>query len=530
MNVSLKNLLICLMFFFCLVFVVSFFLVGPSNLFDLKTCIITLAVILFLALIIKFSDSYLFIQNVIMAVFFSLFIFPRLIMYLLMPGSVKFSFGATITSGQVNNALLYLLVGTVLIFIGFLLAEKIFRPSLIPPKPTVDPMRYHVCVILGIFLATVMVNWYMRNIFGVNVYLDKDAGAHNWLMQSLLIIFNIDIVFFMACAAILFRNSFNKKILFSGFSIMLVYFIFLSFYGSRGGGMRVALVSFTILLAFEGNFKVNFRHVCFIFALLFLSYITWPLSMQKRIDTATERYMLNRQKIVDTSTSAAKNSAPAVPKKSVFALPKRINVVSKPNSEGLLLYKNFQKLFLGIMSRIGMIDNEIIILSVDAEPRAKFKYMTIAYAAKNAVNLLLPGVMFKDAETNTSRVIPILYCAFNEDYLKIGGYSSDFYTAWGIFFLIFGWWGGWCMLLVTGALIHFLYLFIMRFGNKYRYYAGALYIYSVSQMFYANMGIDHWIATSGMFAISGILTIILFESGEFIFDRTKLFLKRIFVP
>jgi len=511
---SLKNVIIYLMLLFYFIFGVSFLLVGPNDLFNWKTCVLSLSVVLFLGLIVKFSDSNLFVQNVIMTIFFSLFIIPRLIIYLLMPSMVIFSFGITITNDQINIALLYLLFGTIFIYAGFLVAERIFRRFMVSGKPDSDPAKYHAGVVLAVFLITIIVGLYIRDILGVNSLNIKQTGVHDWLIQSLLLVFNIDFVFFMACASLLFKKVFDKKAFFAIFFIVTAYLTVLSFTGSRGGGMRVDLMIFMILLCIKGNFKVRFRYAGIFFIILFLTYVTWPFSMQKRIDTVAQGY-----------ANAAKKEMNAVEQNYANAVEKKINMFRKAHSDGILLYKDCKKHFTAVMNRMGLIDNEIVILSIDAEPQAKSKYMNMSYAGKNIVNLLLPGVVFKDAEINTSRVIPVLYRSFSDDYLKVGGYSSDFYTPWGVFFLIFGWWKGWFMLLVAAMGVHLVYLFTMHFRGKYRYYMGALCLFSVSHLFYANMGIDHWIATSGLIIISGVSAIVLFELGEFILNRIRLLMR-----
>ncbi len=494
------------MLLFYFIFGVSFLVVGPNYLFDWKTCILSLSLVLFLGSVVKFSDSYFFVQNVIMTMFFSLFIIPRLIIYLLMPGMVSFSFGVTINNDQINIALLYILIGIIFISAGFWSGERIFRWFIRSKKLYSEPARYHLGVVLGVFLLTVIVSWFIQNILGVNVYANKNAGAHDWLIQFLLSVFNVDIIFFIACVTILLKRVFDKSTLLVGSFIVLVYLVGFLFIGSRGGGIRVNLMVSLILLCLKGNFKVSFRYASILVVILFSSYLTWPFSTQKRINIARQGYY------------------------NTIATQKRTNTVTNAHPDGILLYKDSKKIFSAIMNRMGLIDNAIIILSIDAEPQAKSKYMNMSYAGKNIANLLLPGVVFKDAEVNTSRVIPVLYRAFSDDYLKAGGYASDFYTPWGIFFLIFGWWKGWFMLLLAATGVQLTYFFMMRFGGKFRYHMGSLCLFSVSNLFFANMGMDHWISNSVTMLGTGVIALILLELGEFILDKTRLFLKQQSVP
>ena len=504
---TLKNLTVFLMFLFYFVIGFSFLILGPNSLFDWKTCLLSLSIVLFLGLIVKYSYSYLFVHNVIMAVFFSLFIIPRLIIYLIIPDMVNFSFGVAISNDQINIALFYMLVGTILISVGFWGGEWVNRRFLALKKPISEPAQYHSGVVLGIFLITVLVGWCIKNILGINFYANyasNNPGAHNYLVQSLLIVFNTDLIFFMTCAALLFRRVFKKNDLLILLFIIAVYLFIQAVNGSRGGGIRVPLMILMIILCLKGDFKVKFWRICIFLTILFSSYFTWPFATQKRINAATEGHILaTRGEVVN---------------------------ISSVHPDGSLLYNKPGKLFSAVISRLGVIDNAIIILSINAEPRAKAKYMTMSYAGKNIANLLLPGVLFEDAEINTSRVIPVLYRAFSDDYLNVGGYSSDFYTPWGVFFLVFGWWKGWFMLLVTAMSVHLMYSLVMRFGGKFRYYIGASYLLSVAYLFFANMGIDHWIASSAIILGSGVIAIILFEIGEFILERARLFLKQLSTP
>ncbi len=466
-----------------IVFVMLFLMVGPNETFDYETLLISLTILCFFVSIIKFSNGHLFTQNVLMVCFFLVYIIPRLIVYLVFPEIIVFPFESIVNVYQINTALLYMLVGSVCIFVGFIVAKNIFKLFISPANSYPEPVVYNFAAIFAVFLTAMISAWYVQEIMRVS-HLSR-VGGHNVLAQLLLVVFNVDLVFFMGCATLLFKRSIDKKSIFSAAFITAIYFVYFTVNGSRGTALRIVTLIIVILLCKIGNFKIQFKYVIVISLFLFLSYGLFAFATQKRIDKV-KKY-----------------------------LPESV-------AEGSFYEDNVKKskeLFSKVTSRLGLIDNAIIILSRDAEPSAKSKYMNMSYAGKNIANLILPGVVFKDAEMNTSRVIPVLYGVLSDDYLEGGGYYSDFYTPWGIFFLIFGWWTGWFMLLVAGMGIHFLYLFMMRFGGKYRYHAGALCLATFSQLFYSNMGIDHWIANSIMIFGSGIITLILFKSIEFIFLR-----------
>ncbi len=481
LKLSLKKAIVFLLSLYGIVFVLSFLIVGPNALFDYQTLLLSLSILFFLIFIIKFSREHIFAQNVILAGFFSVYVIPRLIVYLLFPEIVVFPFESEINLYQVNNALLYVLVGSMCVVIGFILAKNIFRLSISPTNSHPEPVAYNPLVILTVFLLSVISVWFVQEVMGVS-HLAR-TGEHNVLAQLLSVIFNIDMIFFMGCATFLFKSLNEKKAIFLTILIITVYFAYFTVNGSRGMALRIVTMIFAMILCKIGNFKVLFKHVIFIFCFLLLSYCLFAFATQKRMD--------------------------------------KVKKYSAGSSAGVSFYTDNdekpKELFSKIMGRIGLIDNAIMMLSISADPSAKSKYMNLSYAGKNILNLILPGVVFKEAEISTSRVIPVLYRNFSDEYLKGGGYYSDFYTAWGIFFLVFGWWAGWFMLLVAGICVHFTYLLIMRFGGKFRYHMGALCLLLLSNSLYLSMGIDHWIANAVMILGSGAIALFLFKLVEFIF-------------
>jgi len=548
---SLKEALIVFMSLYSIVFVMLFLMAGPNEIFDYQTLLLSLSILFFLILIIKFSREHIFVQSALMAGFFLIYIFPRLMMYLILPEMIIFPYESVLNAHQINTSLLYILVGSMFIYAGFFAAKNIFRLFIAPASSYAEPAVYNPMVILVIFLISTISVWYVQEVMGVSHL--AMTGEHNVLAQLILVIFNIDTVLFMGCATLLIRKFIDKKSIFFIVLIAVIYYSFFTFNGSRGVALRIETMIIIILLCKIGDFKISKKYALIFFLFLLLSYCLFPFATKNRITTLaktnkavrdsgvtfwtvsptiTQNRMITQNRIKKVSVKKkvvrARGVTLSTASSTITQNQNTINKVSLNNKA--VMGKRSMILLSSVMKRIGLIDNAIMILSIPAEPSAKSRYMNMSYAGKNIVNLILPGVVFKDAEISTSRVIPVLYRAFSDDYLKAGGYYSDFYTAWGIFFLIFGWWTGWFMLLVAGTVVHFAYLLIMRFGGKYRYHMGALCLLIVSYALYLNMGIDHWISTSVMILGSGVIALILFKLGEFILDRTRLFLKQLFTP
>jgi hypothetical protein len=182
---------------------------------------------------------------------------------------------------------------------------------------------------------------------------------------------------------------------------------------------------------------------------------------------------------------------------------------------GLGLFRDLESFFYTVANRFGVVDYEILVLTQEPDFQAKKRFINLPYITKSIVNALVPGEPYQDATLSTSRLVTVLYRGFTEEYVKTHGYFSEYYTPWGIFFLLFGWWGGLAGLFVSGFLIHGLYIFIVRYSGKFSLHLGSLYLLTVPLLFYGNSGIDHWISNSIILAASGVAALFL----SFIFDK-----------
>jgi hypothetical protein len=195
---------------------------------------------------------------------------------------------------------------------------------------------------------------------------------------------------------------------------------------------------------------------------------------------------------------------------------------SKNTKDGLELYRNFESFFSTTINKLGIVDFAILTLSQDADPDAKARFMNLSYNTKSIINALVPGDIFPDATVNTSRLVTVLYRGFSEKYVKTHGYFSEFYTPWGIFFLLFGWWKGLLMLSLSSFFIHSVYWVVQSFFGRYRYYFAALSLLTFSGLFFGNMGIDHWISNSILLFVSTVFALVDFHFFTFLFSRMSL--------
>lgn len=504
---SLKEAIISTISLYFLIFVTSYLALGPNKIFDAQTLLLSLGTLCFLGLIIQLSPNYIFTQSAVMAGFFLLYIMSGLALYLICPEMVVFPFGPEISSHQINAALFYMLIGSVLIYAGFWAAEIISKPFQTPPNSP-EPPSYKSNSILAVVLISLFSASFAMNFLGFSMFGPIIKGKYNALLQLMLSIFNIDVVVFLGCASFLIKKHIGKRDVFMIALLAAIYCIFFIFSGSRGISLRFETFIITILLCKQGNFKITLKYAVVFIAFLLLSFCTFPFATQQRMDKSAQiRRNLGQQ--VQVVSFWERNDVHSGTTS---------HTSDQCNSKVFSLEKG-KTLFASVINRMSLMNYATLILSVEPDPLAKATFMNLTYAAKNIVNLLVPGVIFKDAELNTSRLISVLYRGISETYVKNSGYNSEFYTPWGIFFLIFGWWNGLLMLFFAGVCVQLTYLLIMRFGRKYRHHIGALCLLIFSNLFYSNMGIDHWIATSILTMESGVAALILFASGDCIISK-----------
>jgi hypothetical protein len=487
---------------FLLAFPLYTVLIGPNYLFNGTTCLIVIYLLLFLILALKAADGYLFNQVAMMTIFFLIYFFPRLLMYLVRPDLVIFPFGEGIGFREVNHGLTCVLIGSFFIMIGFILAEYFWRRKFIfqDVRSKEDVPHFRIGVLLIIFFIVILIDWYIQYGLGVNMFFSLRAKKYNILIQALHIITNIDMVFFIFFATVVPKIKKGNIAFWMTFLAVNFYILVLALYGSRITGIRVMLMLAVIMLSLKNNFKTYLsRYVGIIAYLMIITLILYPLTTQLRINLAPGYYF-----------SLGSDS---------FKKRLLVGFISRDTRDGVQLYNRLGDFIASAMRNFAVVDFAVLVLTQKPNPTARKNFMNIAYVAKSTANALLPGDIFPEATLNTSRLVTVLFRGFSEEYVKTHGYFSEYYSPWGIFFLIFGLWKSLFMLLISGFLINFAYWAIQLFCRRYRYYLGALFLLTFSYLFYANMGIDHWLSNSIILFVSATSALLLFYVFSSLVER-----------
>lgn len=446
---------------------------GPNHLFDGITAVLGTVVGLSLLALLWFAEGRLFEQAALFTAVFLIAVCPRLLSYLAMPDLVEFPFGKGIGSHEINAGLVYLLLGSGAIVAGWWMAEIIprryFNPA--PTTPSQESLFCHQGMALLIFLVITTVEWLVGALTGVSPYGKLRADSGNTWVQILKGLFGSGTAYFVLLTTLLVRPVKNRLIIVLS---ALGYLLFLAASGSRNSGYKVLMMLLPIMLYLRGNMRATLTQYGSIFITLTLaSVIIFPISSQIRINTFVE---------------SLKNHDQA----------REYEVLAKRDGTGL--YSSSSRYLATIVNRMGaeLLDYEVEVLSRHGDQAAIAKYMNISYAANSIINFCVPGVIFADAEFSTSRLMSVIYRGFTEDDLRTHGYHGEVWTAWGLAYVLFGWWGGLAALVMGGMGVHGGYLLASRLPGKWRLYLGAWYLWIVPRTFYSSMGLDHSITAIGV--------------------------------
>jgi hypothetical protein len=238
--------------------------------------------------------------------------------------------------------------------------------------------------------------------------------------------------------------------------VFFTYAIYTAFAGSRGVGIRILIICLAIFLAGMGNFKPRIILTLAIIAFIALtSVVSWPIATSMRLVTVKE------QADIKSGLRLNINEINPVKEQSDLktALRSSFNEIYLNCEDNLL--ENFPQkncnFFSKILNRLGILDYAIQITTQPGDSSALEKYMNIPYIAKSVVNSALPGMPYIEAPLSTSRVISIIYRSYDELLILNSGYFSEYWTLWGLAFVLFGWWGGLITLFVGGFVLHFIY-------------------------------------------------------------------------
>ena len=227
---------------------------GKSSMVNFDTVMLTLVLdcILFAALYLSRRENYphLILLVLVLGVFFLL----RILSYLVLPdGLIGIPFEGGFTVDDVNNGLLYLILGSVFIIGGFETAtwswSKIVGKSFREENRTVV---FSPLVLVIVWVVILAVEWYFMIWTGASVFdLSRNLVPGLWLIH----LFSSDTVALVTLVMVLTHKRLFWKYRYLIMLLMVAYLVTGVLEGARGGIVRVGWFLLCFLLAYAGNFR-----------------------------------------------------------------------------------------------------------------------------------------------------------------------------------------------------------------------------------------------------------------------------------
>ncbi|MEN6374935.1 MAG: hypothetical protein ABFD75_09165 [Smithella sp.] len=497
---NFRQYLVIFLCIYLFALVAGFLLQGAGTLFDVRSLLISVAlVILILGMICHPLDK-IFCFWAMIAIIFLIFIFPRIMMYMLTPAIVTFPFGKDINRTTVFIGLTYVLLGMASLAIGQLLYEKFMSKMFVSGTMASNSASFCQLPLLAIvFLIFLIIQIYISCGLGISPYLLNARMSTFWantFVQLICVIIDADMLLLICFITILGRSDLSKTSRWSfAIGIATCYLFASAYLGSRGGSMRLLIILLAVLLACYGNFRVSiYRILCVMSLLMVIGWVSFPFATMQRMKSVA-MYNTAAQELVDDKAKEDIEAKAKFKELFIIKAKKRVeesllaetaeNITTILNNNLIMALINSKH----ILDRIGVLDYAILVVTQSANTECKKRIMTIDYTFKSLINSV-PGTPFPEAELNTSRLVSALFRPETpESYLKVSGYHSEPYTAWGLSFLFFGWWGGLLALGIVGAVLVALQD-ISRIG-QWNIYRKALFFWIMPSIVILSMGVDH---------------------------------------
>ncbi len=508
-NIFLRDFLNISLYVYLIALTLGLIFIGSNQLFDVNTELLGWCFGLIFLVSLNYCKEAQFAHVATLTGLFLLYVFPRILTYLLAPRIVVFPFGQNVGTDTINHGLSYVLIGTVLLFAGLFSASLVFHTQRAAmPEASARPLDYPVVVFLVVLILVLAVQFYISVWVGISPYGKLRAESGNTTVQLMMAFFAMDSLFFVVAAICLLQKevTVNKMVV----TIIVGSFFFLEsvISGARSAGLTILMGLLAIYLAEGGNFRLPLRKFAVIVGIVVgISVLTHPLTTRQRTHISGNYW----------STKHGTDSRMFEGNKWGIASFNNIFRLNAARGEIGLLERS-ENSVRTIVNHLALIDYGILTVAVPGNRDAKDKYMNVNYAAKSILNSV-PGTIFKEAELNTSRVVNIIYRGVDEEYVLKSGYFSEVWTIWGLFSVVFGWWGGLIALFTTGFVMEIIYNVGAQFFGVYSIYYRAWFLFVVPRVVYFSSGIDHTFMTVLVLMLQAVAMVVILSVVSRLYAR-----------
>lgn len=460
--------------------------------------ILVMDVVFFMAL--KKSTEVNAAHITILAWYVLLFFNVRLVALLLLPPeALEFPVGMIgdyLTDENISDGLWFIVGGIIAIILGIFSAGDLGRRF--QSKAVFSGGQFSLLALTMYWIITYIVAYYVTVHLGLTNFGSPEKWGHRsaWVR----VIFDTDVALMWTFVWMLIQYHYfnftkNQKLYIS--LLILIWLTFSMVAGSRGGPLRILIFLMFATLIIKPKFKLSIlRFVAIISIFYIINSLVFSFGTAFRYSG-----ILGDDVMTSLSYYQDKEGA-GYWKKFKTSDQKNISELRRAFYESNAVLK-LSLTVRPIVTRLGTLDYPITIVSGDPDPESIDHYIKSYHALKNFVNNLVPGEIFDEATVSTSRVFRLLY---REETLEdiSQGFMSEPYTAWGMAWLLIGYFG--ILLLFIAALCIQIGLNLLK--NKISLFSCGLrfvYMLTVILMFYGMFGIDHLLTFITHFSVASVI-------------------------
>lgn len=458
-------------------------LLGPSAIIQLDglaaICVFNITVILMLRL----SAPSMMPLSLTASLFFLMFFVPRIVAFQVFPAqNITFVAIEPLSPNEFSYGLTFIALGNIAMWAGMLVSAKLWNAE--------PPLReHHLSIVdcipfsLVAFGAAIYVAFVAR----VSVY-DADPSKWGDPWGWLTRIFDTDVALLAVVVWFFSRSSQTRLQYAIALTIVVLWLLLMLMVGSRGGPLRIVILSALALFAVWTDPRIRFYKILsFIVAAFLLNSAMYPLATLIRFSATSTNAL----------SALSDNWFRFSPLREVNPWPLR-KLLS--NSE---VIRNHVAYISPIITRLGLVDYPLVILSRPPRQEVVDRYLSVDHSLKNFANNMVLGTPFPENDVMSSRIFTMAFRDFGEDHVR-SAFLSEPWTLWGFSFLKGGYVGGLLIIFLIAALIQLLWVLLRRFvaPSVYPYAATAFLFVPVMSGMLQFFGLDHWLTITAHFSLS----------------------------
>jgi hypothetical protein len=485
--------------------------VGNTPYFDNLTLSLLLSLAFALVISLRIAANNIFPIIAGTLIYFLVYIFPRSLEYLYMPGMVVFPLISSADAPLINRGLLYFVGGTAFFLAGIHLAGSLFKdrptPVLMPSEARPAALR-DILPLSIVFVLSLLIMIVGQKLSGISVIGPAGESKYHILVQVSLLLFSIDtaLICVVAAGVAAWKSLKTREFLCVG-SILAAYLAATMYFGSRVGLLRILLAAIMAFFVVYRNKSFGLSKKMALTALGAGLFVVCIAVFGFQIGSAY-RNRLGLESLERRLVAEPQNAA---------VLGSRIQQMK----EDKLRLNNAVVLCSSILNRLNTVDFAILTSSLNRSGLPPSIYGDISYAAKSIANSI-PGTPYPEADINTSQVHDIVYSGRDAGEVKAGGYFSRPWTIWGLGTLFTSTWLGYsALMLVAGFILQFFYWVIGNLSGHYALYTQTAYLSVVLQLVYFSMGVDHSVIVAIGCAAQTVVIIAFLAGAKKLISFTK---------